>query len=86
MATNFVASRPPNGDRLQRRHSCQILFSDFKTFSRVKHLNLQTHLGQPLPQLQLQSNKAEENSPEYIFFYYGLSTTKDIQLLHTQGR
>ena len=25
VATNVVASRPPNGDRLQRRHSCQNL-------------------------------------------------------------
>ena len=25
VATNVVASRPPNGDRLQRRRSCQLL-------------------------------------------------------------
>ena len=24
VATNIVASRPPNGDRLQRRRSCQL--------------------------------------------------------------
>ena len=24
VATNVVASRPPNGDRLQRRRSCQL--------------------------------------------------------------